>query len=93
LGQPSQLSVSELQELVEGSEPASKEVSAEVESQLLEAVTRQRLMTQQAGKDLACGVMIFKVETPIPNPVDSRTHTRDNIYCTRMSDYRRGLDW
>jgi hypothetical protein len=47
-----------------GREPPSREylkVEAE-ESPLIEAVTREQLMkTQQAGKDLACAVVICKV--------------------------------
>jgi hypothetical protein len=43
--------------------PFGEDLSEEAEeSPLLEAVTRERLvMTQQAGKDLACAVVICKV--------------------------------
>jgi hypothetical protein len=43
--------------------PSREDLSSEAEeSPLLEAVTRERLVkTQQAGKDLACAVVILKV--------------------------------
>jgi hypothetical protein len=52
------------QELAVGKEPPFREdLSAEgEESPLLETVTRERLVkTQQAGKDLACAVVMCEV--------------------------------
>jgi hypothetical protein len=42
-------------------EPPFRECAKAEKYPLLEAVIRERLMTQQAGKDLACAVVICRV--------------------------------
>jgi hypothetical protein len=65
LGHSSQFCTGGYEEKISvGREPPFREnLSAEAEeSPLLEAVTRERLVkTQQAGRDLACAVVICKV--------------------------------